>query len=160
MMKNEIGTVSYTHLDVYKRQVWSRGSLLDTPDDFDLTPLPATGNHWYYEKSNLRSLWYEQDCFNSGVGCGGSSDVVVAVIDTGLAFEDYTSVWSDIDPTPFDFDPAPDMFVGDSINPVSYTHLDVYKRQAMLIMTIMTFILYFLGSLYFKKNIKRIAEFI
>ena len=101
---------------LYTNEVWSRGSLLDTPDDFDLTPLPATGNHWYYEKSNLRSLWYEQDCFNSGVGCGGSSDVVVAVIDTGLAFEDYTSVWSDIDPTPFDFDPAPDMFVGDSIN--------------------------------------------
>ncbi|MCA9380082.1 S8 family serine peptidase [Candidatus Dojkabacteria bacterium] len=110
---------SITHVQpdyLYTNEVWSRDSLLDTPDDFDLTPLPATGNHWYYEKSNLRSLWYEQDCFNSGVGCGGSSNVVVAVIDTGLAFEDYTSVWSDIDPTPFDFDPAPDMFVGDSIN--------------------------------------------
>jgi hypothetical protein len=101
---------------LYTNEVWSRDSLLDTPDDFDLTPLPATGNHWYYEKSNLRSLWYEQDCFNSGVGCGGSSDVVVAVIDTGLAFQDYTSVWEDVASTPFDFDPAPDMFVGDSIN--------------------------------------------
>lgn len=101
---------------LYTNEVWTRDELLDTPDDFDMTPLPATGNHWYYEKSNLRSLWYEQDCFNSGVGCGGSSDVVVAVIDTGLAFEDYTSVWPDIDSTPFDFDPAPDKFVGGSIN--------------------------------------------
>ena len=45
------------------------------------------------------------------MGCGGSSDVVVAVIDTGLAFEDYTSVWNDIGSTKFDFDPAPDMLI-------------------------------------------------
>ncbi|HRN71323.1 MAG TPA: S8 family serine peptidase, partial [Candidatus Woesebacteria bacterium] len=101
---------------LYSHEVWTRDELLDTPDNFDLTPLPATGNHWYYEKSNLRSMWYDQDCFNGGTECGGSNQVVVAVIDTGLAFEDYTSVWSDIGSTPFDFDPAPDMFVGDSIN--------------------------------------------
>jgi hypothetical protein len=110
-------TIEHVQPDyIYTNEVWSREDLLDTPDDFDLTPLPATGNHWYYEKSNLRSLWYEQDCSNSGTGCGGSSDVVVAVIDTGLAFQDYTSVWADIDETPYDFDPAPDMFSGGSIN--------------------------------------------
>lgn len=102
---------------LYTNEVWGRNGELDTPDDFDLTPSASTGNHWYYEKSNLRSLWYEQDCFNSGVGCGGSSDVVVAVIDTGLAFQDYNdSAWIDVNDTPYDFDPAPDMFVGDSIN--------------------------------------------
>ncbi len=37
---------------------------------------------------------------------------------------------------------------------------DIIHVKAMLFMTVMTFVLYFLGSLYFRKNIKRIAEFI
>lgn len=101
---------------IYNTTAWTRASNLDTPDDFDLTPSASTGDQWYYEKSNLRALWNAQDCFNGGVGCGGSSDVVVAVIDTGLAFEEYTSVWPDIGSTPFDFAPATDMFSGGSIN--------------------------------------------
>lgn len=101
---------------IYNTTAWTRASNLDSPDDFDLTPSASTGDQWYYEKSNLRALWNAQDCFNGGVGCGGSSDVVVAVIDTGLAFEEYTSVWPDIGSTPFDFAPATDMFSGGSIN--------------------------------------------
>lgn len=94
---------------LYTNEVWSRDSLLDTPDDFDMTPSPSTGNHWYYEKSNLRSMWKQQDCFNGGANCGGSSNVVVAVIDTGLAFQNRNSAWNDIGSTPFDFDSAPDL---------------------------------------------------
>lgn len=101
---------------IYTSEAWARADGKDTPDDFDLNPSALNGNHWYYERSNLRNVWNDQDCFTGGESCGGSSEVVVAVIDTGLAFEDYTSVWVDIESTPFNFDPVPDMFTGGSIN--------------------------------------------
>lgn len=101
---------------IYKSQAWTRVNSKDTPNDFGLTPDALNGNHWYYERSNLRNLWNAQDCFSGGVDCGGSSDVVVAVIDTGLAFEDHTSAWADSGLTQFDFDPVPDMLSGGSIN--------------------------------------------
>lgn len=101
---------------LYTSEDWTRDGELDTPSDFDLTPSASNGNHWYYEKSNLRKTWQSQDCFNGEAACGGSSDVVVAVIDTGLAFEDHTSAYADVGETKFNFDPVPDMFTGGSIN--------------------------------------------
>ena len=101
---------------IYHSDAWTTSGGKDTPNDFDLNPNALNGNHWYYERSNLRELWNKQDCANGGEGCGGSSEVVVAVIDTGLAYEDRTSAWVDSANTPFNFDPLPDMFSGGSIN--------------------------------------------
>lgn len=103
-------------LYLYSTESWARNGDNDTPSDFDLTPSASTGNHWYYELSGLRKLWQKQDCVNSGENCGGSADVTVAVIDTGLAFEDHESAWDDIGTTKFNFDPIADMFSGGSIN--------------------------------------------
>ncbi len=52
------------------------------PDGFDLD------RHWYYEKAGLPELWENQLC-PLGENCGGSEETVVAVIDSGLAFEDF-----------------------------------------------------------------------
>lgn len=101
---------------LYTSEAWARSGEFDTPSDFDQTPSPSTGNHWYYELSNLRKLWQRQDCLNAGAGCGGSSNVTVAVIDTGLALEDRNSAWNDVGSTKFNFDQIPDMFTGGSIN--------------------------------------------
>jgi len=77
---------------------WSRNSTQDTPDDYNLnfqSPSPDTINeHWYYDLEKTREMWQDQDCNNGGANCGGSSDVVVAVLDTGLAFEDRTASYN------------------------------------------------------------------
>lgn len=60
-----------------------------TPNDYNNPTQPLSGKHWYYEKSGLRKMWYTQECGNSASeGCGGDSKIIVAVLDTGLAFED------------------------------------------------------------------------
>lgn len=72
---------------------WSTSGDTDTPNDFSLPA--STGKHWYYEKENLRQLWQDLECADGGSSCGGSSDITVAVIDTGLAYEDRTSYFGD-----------------------------------------------------------------
>jgi len=101
---------------IYNTAEWSRSGDKDTPNDFGQDPSALEGNHWYYEQSKLREMWKDQDCLNNGVSCGGSAEVIVAVIDTGLAFEDHTSAWADIGNDPFVFSKLPDMFSGESIN--------------------------------------------
>lgn len=101
---------------LYTTQAWSTADSKDTPNDFGLDPDALNGNHWYYEKSKLRELWNKQGCATGGESCGGSSEVVVAVIDTGLAFEDRDSAWVDQNNTPFNFDALPDMFSGMGFN--------------------------------------------
>lgn len=95
---------------VYEFTSWTEDGDKDTPSDFDTTPTAETGNHWYYEKSNLRNLWQDQDCNTAGTNCGGDSDIVIAVLDSGLAFETYTNSDSD------SFSANDDMFGGSSIN--------------------------------------------
>lgn len=95
---------------LYTSEAWTREGDKDTPDDYDASI------HWYYEKANLREMWKVQDCVNDGEKCGGSSDVTVAVVDTGLAFENHTSVWADVGSNPFVFSPATDLFVNGSVN--------------------------------------------
>lgn len=107
---------------IYRTQDWLRTGDKDTPSDFGLSPSAQSGDHWYYEKSNLRSAWNDQDCSEGGASCGGSSGVTVAVIDTGLAFEDHTSDWIDEGSAPFVFTPAPDLFSEEGIN--LYTNSD------------------------------------
>ena len=89
---------------------WTTGGAVDTPDDFDLTPSASTGNHWYYELSNLREMWQDLGCEAGEPSCGGNPEVTVAVIDTGLAYEGRTSEWGDT------FGQMPDMFNTPGIN--------------------------------------------
>ena len=99
---NDPDVVSVQPQYIYKLDSWTRNINTDTPDDFDLNPTPSPtatatpleGNHWYYEKEHLRELWKDQDCLNAGAHCGGSQSIVVAVIDTGLAYETRTSPFS------------------------------------------------------------------
>ncbi|MFQ5492919.1 MAG: S8 family serine peptidase [Candidatus Dojkabacteria bacterium] len=92
---------------IYSIGAWSRSGTQDTPDDFDTT---SPYNHWYYDASNVREMWQDQDCQGGGAGCGGDSNATVAVIDTGLAYESRTSAWGD------SFAPNDDMFGGSNIN--------------------------------------------
>ena len=56
------------------------------PNDWNNT------RHWYFERIGLPELWYNQDCHEVGDNsCGGSDEIIVAVIDTGLAFEGYVA---------------------------------------------------------------------
>lgn len=93
---------------IYHTNSWGRSGSQDTPDDFD-TISPTTGEHWYYEMAHLREMWQDQDCFGSGPNCGGNTGGVVAVIDTGLAYETRKSAWQD------NFAKNDDMFNGTSI---------------------------------------------
>ncbi len=43
-------------------------------------------NHWYFNQIKLPEAWRIQGCLEGDNECGGSKDIVVAVIDTGLAF--------------------------------------------------------------------------
>ncbi len=45
-----------------------------------------SSNHWYFDNINLPEAWKLQGCGGGSGGCGGDDGVVVAVIDTGLAF--------------------------------------------------------------------------
>lgn len=77
---------------IYKLS-WSGDSTKATPNDW-------SANHWYYEAGKVREMWKFQGCDTGGAGCGGSNAVMVAIIDTGLAFENFTGmvVTSDIPP--------------------------------------------------------------
>jgi subtilisin family serine protease len=74
------------------------------PVDFD------DSKHWYHLKTNLPEVYKLQGCgTENDAACGGSSDVVVAVLDSGLAFEDYNANFTYWDTNyQLDFDPAPE----------------------------------------------------
>lgn len=104
-LQNDPNVLSYQPSYVYRSDLWTTDGTKDTPNDFNAS------NHWYYEKSRLRELWNDQDCAGAGATCGGDDAVTVAVIDTGLAFEDHTSAWID-EGAPFEYAKIPDMFPG------------------------------------------------
>ena len=91
-LANGIYTVSYTHLDVYKRQA-----------------INGVGTTYYRRK----------------ISCGSNSAWSTVV--------SYTTDYCTPSSTASDFYIKNVQFVGtlnpDTTNPVSYTHLDVYKRQ-------------------------------
>ncbi len=73
---------------IYKYELanWSTSNEKAYPNDWDTT------RHWYFERIGLPELWYNQGCHEDGENsCGGSDEIVVAVIDTGLGFEDYNA---------------------------------------------------------------------
>lgn len=65
---------------IYTTQAWTSDATTAKPSDYD------ESRHWYYTAAKLKEMWKDQGC-PSDPACGGSPDVVVAVIDTGLAFE-------------------------------------------------------------------------
>jgi hypothetical protein len=112
---NDPNVESVQPIYIYHTSAWTRSSDQDYPDDFDTT----FGMHWYYDESNVREMWQDQDCYNGGASCGGDSNVVVAVIDTGLAYEtrtsNYFSAWTG-DPTSYNYTQAPEFNPSGSFN--------------------------------------------
>lgn len=75
---------------IYKYSSWSVDDTTAVPSDYDAIV------NWYYEQANLPEMWKQQGC-PSGTQCGGKSDVIVAVIDSGLALENYYDGYNDVD---------------------------------------------------------------
>ncbi len=70
----------------YIRQLnWTDNGTTVTPSEWNAT------SHWNLDKIDMPEVWESQNCDTDNPSCGGESDVIVAVIDTGLAFEDYTA---------------------------------------------------------------------
>ncbi|MBU0975391.1 MAG: S8 family serine peptidase [Patescibacteria group bacterium] len=122
---------------VYKATVWLRPDDRDYPSDLDWNGgYPESGDHWYYDRENLMQMWQDQDCFNAGTDCGGNDDVVVAVIDTGLAYgdvdtgtrtSDYYEAWTD-DPTAYTYNQASEFAPAGGFN--VYTNVDEINGDA------------------------------
>ena len=73
---------------IYKYELldWNVSGEKAYPNDWDVS------RHWYFERIGLPSLWYNQGCHEEGDNsCGGSDEIIVAVIDTGLGFENYSA---------------------------------------------------------------------
>ncbi|MCA9376443.1 S8 family serine peptidase [Candidatus Dojkabacteria bacterium] len=64
-----------------KSNAWNVTSTRATPGDWDIN------KHWYYDSGKLPEYWHSLGCPTGD--CGGSDQIVVAVIDTGLVFESY-----------------------------------------------------------------------
>ncbi len=67
---------------LYNPAAWVSKLGYTVPSTFD------ENKHWYYLKSGVPDAWRYQNCPNEEF-CGGNPEVVVAVIDSGLAFEEF-----------------------------------------------------------------------
>lgn len=67
---------------LYETTSWTDTATTSKPGDYN------NSNHWYYTQEKLPELWKDLGC-PSGTNCSGKSSVIVAVLDTGLAFEDF-----------------------------------------------------------------------
>jgi subtilisin family serine protease len=67
---------------IYEMADWTQTVTTSKPEGYN------DSRNWYYNQSKLPEMWKAQNC-PAGPLCGGSSDVVVAVIDSGLAFESF-----------------------------------------------------------------------
>ncbi len=72
---------------------WTDNGTQATPDDYNMD---HANDHWYFDNTNVQEMWYRQSCQTGGASCGGDSGVVVAVIDTGVAYTSFTGVTSEI----------------------------------------------------------------
>ena len=84
---------------------WADNGNQTVSDDYDAS------KHWYYEKTNLPEVWDDQNCAIGGATCGGDSSVTVAVLDSGVAYEDYTAnyEWGGTSYSNINYDPATDL---------------------------------------------------
>ncbi len=69
---------------IYKTSSWDNTSpTRAVPSDFN------TSTHWYLEKTRTPEAWKELGGCVSNALCGGDPSVVVAVLDTGIAYENF-----------------------------------------------------------------------
>ncbi|MFW5702572.1 MAG: S8 family serine peptidase [Candidatus Dojkabacteria bacterium] len=74
--------IEYAHPNYIYEMAWTDSGSESKPNDYN------DSRHWYYSRASVPELWDEQDCPGGGL-CGGSSDVTVAVIDSGLIYGSY-----------------------------------------------------------------------
>lgn len=102
--------VAWVDIPVEGTFSWTDNGDTTTPDDWNAS------RHWYYEKTNLPEVWDDQNCATGGTNCGGSDEVIVAVLDSGVAYEsyaadyEYTDYWTG-DSTDYNitYDVAPEL---------------------------------------------------
>ena len=122
MCKDTLGPVSYTHLDVYKRQVNDNGHLTGHITD-------GIGYMAALKDNNIDVIGKKMTIVGAGGAakmCIRDSDYVAStyVIPFEKLYEEgYRGLIFDIDNT----------LVPHGEPAVSYTHLDVYKRQVLLL---------------------------
>jgi len=68
---------------IYSLSAWSSSGGRSVPDDYDQT------THWNLEKINTPEAWDKLGGCSADNSCGGSGSVTVAVLDTGIAYEDW-----------------------------------------------------------------------
>ena len=102
--KDIVKSVDLNH--IFTIESWSLdGETRALPIDWD------ANKHWYYDKIKLPEAWKEQGCLESEPDCGGKSDIVVAVLDSGLALDNYTAFfqYNSTEYGPISFEKAPEM---------------------------------------------------
>ena len=112
--------VSYTHLDVYKRQV------LDSISDFEALESITFMPKYQVETDSIES----ENTVEIKTPTEGLEYPIVGVLDTGVSKNPYCELWL----LKNKFSSYPDELI-DRRNgscAVSYTHLDVYKRQVQV----------------------------
>lgn len=67
---------------IYSFSNWKVDKNRSVPDGY------SSGHYWYYESANIPEMWNLLNC-PEGQDCGGSKEVIIAVIDSGVAFEDF-----------------------------------------------------------------------
>jgi subtilisin family serine protease len=69
---------------IYETAAWNNSDPdRAVPDDYD------SGEHWYLNKINMLETWSDLGGCASDDSCGGDPSTIVAVLDTGVAYEDY-----------------------------------------------------------------------
>ncbi len=75
--KDIVRSVDVNH--IFTHSAWETdGESRALPIDWDAS------KHWYFDKIKLPEIWEKQGCLESSDNCGGSNEIVVAVLDTGL----------------------------------------------------------------------------
>ena len=118
------GAVSYTHLDVYKRQVVTEGDLSRALEHPELTCYAVKIGKFggvqptldFYREARKRGI----ELWMAGMSETGVSKRLHAAFETLLGVN-----------IPGDISETSRYFEQDITDPVSYTHLDVYKRQQL-----------------------------
>ena len=120
--------VSYTHLDVYKRQV-PQMYLIDSALELRLCFNSPPFGRFYdqiYKEPKLRALFQSKVLdslhMSSRVNAMGAEYFTFACLSISAIKPALVS---------FYLNPGGEKYSPDSYIPVSYTHLDVYKRQAL-----------------------------
>ncbi len=71
---------------IFKKSIWSVTGTTAKPDDWG-----SDSKHWYHVKTKLPEVFKAQGCGTANdYFCGGTNTVTIAVIDTGVAYEDAT----------------------------------------------------------------------